>query len=455
LEACPPLTKGRILVVDADPSVRLGIQRVLAADGYDVTEADRRDGALALIQESRPDAVILDGELPGGSVVEMVARVKETDPETACLVLASHENLDSAALAIQQGAEQFLTKPVQLATLLFVLDRVLENRRNRRRRLSERARQARGSIDPFRSENAAVRSLAEKARQVLDAGSPILILGETGTGKGVLASWLHRNGPRAEEPFVDLNCAGLSREFLETELFGHEKGAFTGAAAAKMGLLEVAHRGTLFLDEIGDVDMTVQPKLLKVLEEQRFRRLGDVRDRYVDIRLIAATNQDLSSLVEEKKFRGDLYFRISTFLLRIPPLRERIEDIPSIAEQFLNDIAAELPRAPIHLSPAAIRKLQSHAWPGNIRELRNTVERAALSPGKTEIGPEDLGFDFSSSRPLETPVDLTLEEAEKRLIRRALEVERGRVEPAAERLGISRSSLYQKIQKYGITVSRI
>ena len=197
------------------------------------------------------------------------------------------------------------------------------------------------------------------------------------------------------------------------------------------------------------------PDLHKVLEEQRFRRLGDVRDRHVDIRLIAATNQDLPSLVEAKKFRGDLYFRVSTFLLRIPPLRERSEDIPALAEQFLNEISAELPRPSIRLSPAAIEKLQSHAWPGNIRELRNTLERAALSPGKSELGPEDFGFDFSSPPALEASVDLTLEEAEKRLIRRALEIERGRVDRAAERLGISRSSLYQKIQRYGITISRI
>ena len=449
------MTRGRILVVDADSGVRLGIQRILMADGYDVTQADHGDSALALVQGSRPDAVIMDGGLPDRNVVEMVARVKEIDPEIACIVLASNESLDSAALAVQQGAEQFLTKPVQLATLVLVLDRVLENQRNRRRRLSDRTRQARGSVDPFRSENAAICALAEQAHRVLEASSPVLILGETGTGKGVLASWLHRNGPRAEEPFVDLNCAGLSREFLESELFGHEKGAFTGAVADKMGLLEVAHRGTLFLDEIGDVDLTVQPKLLKVLEEQRFRRLGDVRDRHVDIRLIAATNQDLPSLVEAKKFRGDLYFRVSTFLLRIPPLRERSEDIPALAEQFLNEISAELPRPSIRLSPAAIEKLQSHAWPGNIRELRNTLERAALSPGKSELGPEDFGFDFSSPPALEASVDLTLEEAEKRLIRRALEIERGRVDRAAERLGISRSSLYQKIQRYGITISRI
>jgi DNA-binding NtrC family response regulator len=249
-----------------------------------------------------------------------------------------------------------------------------------------------------------------------------------------------------------LNCAGLSPEFLESELFGHEKGAFTGAVAAKLGLLEVAHRGTLFLDEIGDVPLPVQPKLLKVLEDKKFRRLGDVRERQVDVRLVAASHQDLLRLVERKVFRADLYFRIQTVLLEIPPLRDRREDILSLAEVLLARISIDLDRESIRLSSAAARKLEARSWPGNIRELRNALERAALLSRGGELGAEDLGLDAAPAGA--EPAERTLVESEKEMIRKALAAERGRVARAANALGISRSSLYEKIQKYGIDVSR-
>jgi DNA-binding NtrC family response regulator len=361
-----------------------------------------------------------------------------------------------AVQALQEGADQFLLKPIDRLALLLVLQRALENRRNRRRRLRDESLKTRGPLDPFLGSSSAIRALAEQARRVLQGDRPVLIRGETGTGKGVLAGWLHDHGPRREEGFVDLNCAGLSRDLLETELFGHEKGAFTGAVAAKTGLLEVADRGTLFLDEIGDVDLSVQPKLLKVLEEGRFRRLGEVRDRQADIWLIAATHQDLPALVEQKKFRSDLYFRISTIPLQLPPLRDRVEDIPVLAKHFLERIAGELGRQEAGLSPAAMRRLQAHSWPGNIRELRNVLERATLLADKTGLDPGDLGFDFAGqSYPTDELAGLTLEQAERRLIERALQEEKGHVARAAERLGISRSSLYQRIQKHRLPVSRI
>jgi DNA-binding NtrC family response regulator len=388
--------------------------------------------------------------------LDILSAVKTVDPGMPCIVLADYASLDVAVEALQIGAEQFLTKPVNRPALLLVLQRALENERNRRRRLRDESVDAREPSDPFLGESPAIRALAEQARRILTSDRPVLIRGETGTGKGVLSAWLHRNGPRAEESFLDLNCAGLSREFLETELFGHEKGAFTGAVAAKVGLLEVADRGTLFLDEIGDVDPAVQPKLLKVLEEGKFRRLGDVRDRKVDVWLIAATHQDLARAVEEKKFRNDLYFRISTIPLAIPPLRERIEDVPVLAEHFLKRIASDLGRPPAALSAGAVARLKAHTWPGNIRELRNVLERATLLCPGSLLGTADLGFDFEVRAVLpEESEGLTLLEAERRLITRALEQERGQVARAAERLGISRSSLYQRIQKHRIPVSRI
>ncbi|MBA2524947.1 MAG: sigma-54-dependent Fis family transcriptional regulator, partial [Pyrinomonadaceae bacterium] len=337
-----------------------------------------------------------------------------------------------------------------------ILKRLLENQRNRHKQLASRSHQVRHAIDPFIGVSSAIRALAEQARKVLATESPVLILGETGTGKGVLARWLHDNSPRAEEAFVDLNCAGLSRELLETELFGHEKGAFTSATASKQGLFEVAHRGTIFLDEIGDVDLQIQPKLLKVLEDKRFRRVGDVRDRQVDVRLIAATHQDIGQLVRDKTFRDDLYFRVSTIPLAFPSLRERIEDIPIMAHYLLDKLATDLGRGEIQLEPDSIKALQAYSWPGNVRELRNVIERAVLLSERKNIRLQDLHFDGHTSRRASyLDSTLTLNELEKQHIERVLHEEQGRVEKAASRLGIPRSSLYQKIKKYHLNSSRV
>jgi transcriptional regulator with PAS, ATPase and Fis domain len=250
---------------------------------------------------------------------------------------------------------------------------------------------------------------------------------------------------------VDLNCAGLSRDLLESELFGHERGAFTGAVASKPGLLEIGHRGTVFLDEIGDTDLPVQAKLLKVLEERRFRRLGDVRDRRVDIRLVAATHRDLRALVREDRFRSDLYFRISTVLLVVPPLRERREDVPVLARQMLDRLSVDLRRGRVDLAPDAVGALQVHAWPGNVRELRNVLERAILLSDKAVLGARDLRFDGPLAAPgLSSDGGLTLREVERRHIERVLRDEGGHVGRAARRLGIARSSLYERMKAEGI-----
>jgi transcriptional regulator with PAS, ATPase and Fis domain len=305
-------------------------------------------------------------------------------------------------------------------------------------------------VDPFLGESAAMRQLADDARRFLTSDSPVLIRGETGSGKGVLASWLHQNGPRSEEAFVDLNCATLSKDLLESELFGYEKGAFTGAVAAKQGLLDVAHRGTLFLDEIGDVDAAVQPKLLKVLEEKRYRRLGDVRDRQVDVRLIAATHQDLGRLVREGRFRSDLYYRVSTIPLVVPPLRERPEDLPLIAQRLLDDLGGDLARGAVTLSAEALAALRTYSWPGNVRELRNVLERAVLLSEDRVLSRRDLRFEPGAAEDAVSELGLTLDELERRHIERVLQAEQGRVEAAARRLGIPRSSLYQKIKRMGL-----
>lgn len=450
------MSRNKVLVVDDESGVRFGIRDFLEQHGYEIDEAESCQDAQHIFRTSRPDIVIADYMLPDGTALDLLPRLKEIDSGTPLLVLTAHGSIDLAVRAIKEGAEQFLTKPLELPTLLVILQRLLQKQRNHHKQLASKSRQVRQAIDPFIGTSAAIRALREQSKKILSTESPVLVLGETGTGKGVLARWLHDNSPRAEEAFVDLNCAGLSRELLETELFGHEKGAFTSAIASKQGLFEVAHRGTIFLDEVGDVDLQIQPKLLKVLEEKRFRRVGDVRDRQVDVRLIAATHQDMGQLVRERRFRDDLYFRISTIPLPFPALRERVEDIPTMAQYLLEKVSADLGRGELHLDENSMQALKAYSWPGNIRELRNVIERAVLLSDQKTITINDLHFDghtqvgspFLDSR-------LTLLELEKQHIERVLQEERGRVEKAAKRLGIPRSSLYQKIKKHQINMSKV
>ena len=450
------MSRNKVLVVDDESAVRFGIRDFLEQHGYEIEEAESCKDAQHIFRTSRPDIVIADYMMPDGTALDLLPRLKEIDSGIPLLVLTAHGSIDLAVRAIKEGAEQFLTKPLELPTLLIILQRLLQKQRNHHKQLASKSRQVRQATDPFIGTSAAIRALREQAHRILSTESPVLILGETGSGKGVLARWLHDNSPRAEEAFVDLNCAGLSRELLETELFGHEKGAFTSATASKQGLFEVAHRGTIFLDEVGDVDLQIQPKLLKVLEEKRFRRVGDVRDRQVDVRLIAATHQDMGQLVRDRRFRDDLYFRISTIPLPFPALRERIEDIPTMAQYLLDKVSADLGRGELLLDENCIQALKAYSWPGNIRELRNVIERAVLLSDQKTITINDLHYDGHTQ--VGSPIHdsrLTLLELEKQHIERVLQEERGRVEKAAKRLGIPRSSLYQKIKKHQIATSKV
>ena len=441
-----------ILIVDDEPAVRFGIRDYLEHRGYLVREAESCREAQEALAGGEIDAALVDYALPDGNAMDLLSG--EAGLRPPIIILTAHGSIELAVQAIKEGAEQFLTKPVALPALAVMLERALENRRSRKRELFQRSRRSRSALDPFLGTSPGIRRLAREAQRVCRSERPILIRGETGTGKGVLARWLHDNSPRAEEPFVDINCAGLSREFLETELFGHRKGAFTGAVEAKLGLFEVADRGTLFLDELGDMDLQVQAKLLKVIEEKRFRRLGDVSERSIDVRLVAATHQDLGSLITEKRFRGDLYFRISTLPLTVPPLRDRREDIPALAARLLADLANEVGRRRATLSADALQALQDYDWPGNIRELSNVLERAVLLAAGETLLIDDLRFE--GTRPpgdLDDSACLTLEELELRHVVRVLKEEGGHVGRAAARLGVPRSTLYQKIKRYGITAT--
>ncbi|MCP3164262.1 sigma-54-dependent transcriptional regulator [Myxococcus qinghaiensis] len=446
------MTRTRILLVDDEPGVRLGMRGYLTAHGFDVDEAQSLAEAQEVFRTHRPDVAVVDYRLTDGTALELLPRLKEIDAAVPLVVLTGHGSIELAVQAVKEGAEQFLTKPVELAVLKVVLERLVAQRRERQRLRADLSRNARATVDPFLGTSAAIQGLRAEAERMQHSDSPVLVTGETGSGKSVLARWLHEGGPRADAPFVDLNCAALSKDLLDSELFGHEKGAFTGAVAAKQGLLEVADRGTLFLDEIGDMDLAVQPKLLKVLEEKRFRRLGDVRDRRVDVRLIAATHQDLNVATREKRFRSDLYFRVSTLILHVPALRERPEDILVLARHFLAEMAGARGRGGVGLQPDAEAALTRYPWPGNIRELRNVLERAVLLSGGGPLSRGDLRFEASTDE-ARVEDDLTLEELERRHIERVLRRENGHVERAALRLGIPRSSLYERLKRLGINRS--
>jgi DNA-binding NtrC family response regulator len=443
------LSKNRILIIDTDPVIRSGICNFLLAHGHLVAEASTARDAQHQVQAFRPDAAILDFSLPHGDARELLQRLRSMDSGVPVIALVGQGSTEAAVRAMQDGAEQFLIKPVELSLLHAVLQRVLGGRRARPQPLATISTIKHESIDPFLGTSPAIRRIKELAGRVACSESPILLQGETGSGKGVLANWIHRNGPRADEPFLDLNCAGLSRELLESELFGHEKGAFTSALNAKQGLLEVANRGTVFLDEIGDIDLQIQPKLLKVLENRMFRRLGDVRDRAVDIRLISATHRELLELVRQQKFRSDLYFRVNIVPLRVPPLRERVEDIPLLAQYFLTRLAHDVGRSQMTLEKSAMDALQEYSWPGNIRELRNVLERAVLLTERNHLTVHQLQLQ-SCSLAAQTPVSSngTLKQMERAYIHFVLQEEGGSVDRAARRLGIARSSLYNKLKRF-------
>ncbi len=442
------MSKPRVLLVDDEDGIRFAIRDFLEATGYEVSEATSCRTAREALLQASPDAVVLDYRLSDGTSLDLIPHIKRPGDDIGLIVLTGHGSIDLAVEAMKAGADHFMTKPVELSALHLMLDRLLAHRRTRRREEAARSRSA-APRDPFIGSSAAIRRLRDEARRLAASDTPVLLQGETGSGKGVLATWIHENSRRSSEAFVDLNCAGLAREFLESELFGHERGAFTGAVATKQGLLELADGGSLFLDEIGDMDGGVQAKLLKVVEEKHFRRLGDVRDRLVDMRLICATHHDLGQLVAAQRFRSDLYYRISAFRLMVPPLRERREDIADLATLFIRTLSRDLARPEARLTPAAMEALLRYSWPGNIRELRNVIERALLLADAFDITPEVLRFDDHQVATTDV-LSMSLDQIEKAHILRIFEAEGGHVERAAARLGIARSSLYQKLRDYGL-----
>jgi DNA-binding NtrC family response regulator len=441
------MVKSRLLIIDDEPGSRLGVRSYLEAVGYDIDEADTLASALAQLRTQAPDVALADYALPDGTALDLLAQMKLEGIDVPVVVLTGYGSIELAVTAVKEGAEQFLTKPVELASLAHVIDRVIEHQQNSRRVVAAHSRQTSGEDALFSGRSPALRALARDAQTAAACDAPILIEGETGTGKGMLARWIHGASARARESFVDLNCAGLPRELLESELFGHEKGAFTGAVGLKPGLVEAAHRGTMFLDEIGDTDLAVQPKLLKIVEEKRFRRLGGVGERRVDVRFVAASNKSLATLVDQDAFREDLFYRLNTIVMRLPPLRHRKEDIPTLTEQLLQRLSREIGRPVPRVEQDALDALAVHTWPGNIRELRNVLERAMLAATSPVLRAVDLRLSTASRRSSPPAAAVkTLKEVEWLHIQRVLEEENGSVSRASKRLGIPRSSLYQKLK---------
>jgi len=445
----------RVLLVEDDDLLATALARFLRHCGHVVEVASDLQRAKDSFAAGPPDVAIVDYELPDGTAFNLLQHCRAADSSTAFIVLTGHGTIELAVDAIKLGAEQFLTKPINLKSLEVIVDRALDGGRHRRQAHADQRVRERGQPNPFLGRSGAIRRLEELAHSVVGADVPLLILGETGTGKGVLARWLHDHSQRAAESFVDLNCAGLSRELAESELFGHRRGSFTGASADKPGLMELAHHGTLFLDELGDLELRVQPKLLKALEDRAIRRVGDVQTRPADVRLIAATHRDLLEMAQNGAFRQDLLFRVNTVTFELPPLRERREDIPVFAQAVIERSCLEAGRTPPELTTEATELLMSYAWPGNTRELRNVLERAMLLHRGGSLGAELLDFIPRSSRGVGVARISTLAELERQHVLDVLARFSGRVDDAAEALDVPRSSLYAKLKRWGVKPSRI
>ena len=444
--------RNRILIVDDDEQVSAGLEALLS-DDWEVRTAANGRAAVVAFGEFSPDVVLLDVQLPDTTGVDLLHQFKMYAESTAVIMMSGGGTLDPVIESMKLGAETFLQKPFDIEMLTAVLEQVQRMLVSRRELIALRRNEA---VHPERlpGVSPAIMQLNEILANVARVPSPVLIEGESGTGKGVMARLIHNRSARARAPFVDLNCAGLSKELLESELFGHERGAFTNAMNTKPGLFEIAGDGTLFLDEMGEMELTVQARLLKALEEKRFRRVGGLRDLRADFRLIAATNRDLQAEVAAGRFRNDLYYRLNVVRLRMPPLRERPEDLPILTQEILRPLSKELGRPVPKVSAHAMKKLESYGWPGNVRELRNVLERAMLMLRGPEIRNEDLILDSAASVPMSgtalTPVaewDIRpLEEVISTYVTAAVTATGGNVRKAARQLKISPSTLYARMK---------
>lgn len=443
----------KILIVDDEQVLVQGMELQLSEAGHECFSAHTLAQSNEILQELDPELGIIDIRLPDGSGMDLIRSIRAEDRRFPIVVVTAFGSIPNAVSAMREGANDYIVKPVDLDQLNFIVERNLETQRlrgrvelyERLRRDDERDWRIIGESEEFLRVMELARSVAAPPGVVSASNMPtVLITGETGTGKDLLARNIHAIGPLAAQPFVDVDCAALPRELMESELFGHERGAFTDAKSSKRGLLEIASEGTIFLNEIGELPAELQTKLLSVMEGKSFRRVGGTRDIGMNVRVIAATNSDLQERVAAKTFRSDLFYRLNVFHINLPPLRERSEDILPLAEYFVGRLCGKYHKPPAVLSKEAQNLLTEYPWPGNVRELQHVIERAALLHKSSHIGIEHLGI-----TPTHVPVSIletTLPDVERRLVQEAMEHAEGNVSEAARILGISRNSLRRRLE---------
>jgi DNA-binding NtrC family response regulator len=461
-----------ILIVDDEEHIRRIMSIMLGKKNYACSLAASAEEALRMVSGQSFDAVFTDLKMPGLDGLALLARLKAMDPDLVVIVVTAFASMETAIAAMKAGAYDYIAKPFNEEEMVLVLEKALERNRllseNRRlkKQMAERLDKA-----SFLGESPAMQRVFDVIKRVADTKATVLITGESGTGKELAARSIHQNGPRKERAFVAVNCGAIPANLVESEFFGHAKGAFTGAEKAKEGLIAEADGGTLFLDEVSELPLEMQVKFLRVLQEEEVRRVGENASRKVDLRVVAATNRNLEREVQEGRFREDLFYRLNVIRLAMPPLRERREDIPMLARHFLDEAVAKHQLGKKRLTPAALRELGLHPLPGNVRALRNIIEQAAIMGDSEEIGPKDLIFGDEGENPPEgdpvgsgelllrlpqawTDLKLSLrtvtEATEKEIIRRALSAAKGNRTKAAGILGLSRRALITKIQLYGL-----
>jgi DNA-binding NtrC family response regulator len=451
----------QILIVEDKDSLRTMLRHALERPGHTVLEARDQPEAVRLMQQTQPSLVLSDLRLPEGDGFGVLRASKEIDPDVPVIVMTAYGSIEDAVAAMKEGALDFLAKPVDPDHLMLLVSRALEQRRLVTENLLMKEELAiRRGAPLLVGEDPALRKLVAALQRAAATDTTVLIEGESGTGKELFARSLHALSQRAESPFVAINCAAIPENLLETELFGYEKGAFTGAVGRKLGKFEMAHRGTLFLDEIGEMPLALQAKILRALEERRFERVGGTAPVQIDVRLVAATNRGLRAAIAARRFREDLYFRLSVFPITVPPLRERPGDVPLLARYFVERFCRDLKKRPLALSPAAIEHLQAYRWPGNVRELQNCIERAVILAESEAIQPRHLNLSFAAPEPEPPPspwahVDLTgsLADATRRVVS---EVERVKIENALKEADNNKARASELLQiSYKMLIAKL
>ena len=447
----------RILVVEDEDKLRRVVELQLKTSGFEVDQAGTAEDALKLAD--RADLILTDLRLPGLSGLELLAQIRRQNSRTPVIVMTAFGTVENAVDAMKAGAVDFLPKPFSLDHLMAVVDKALEVRalRDENEKLREELGQ-RYEFDNLVGRSPAMREIFNTVQRVAATRATVLLAGESGVGKDMIARAIHQHSPRADRPFVKINCTAIPENLMESELFGYEKGAFTGANISKPGKFEQADTGTVFLDEIGDVPPSIQVKLLRVLQEREFERLGSNKTKHIDVRVLAATNVDLRAALEEGTFREDLYYRLNVLPMNIPPLRERREDIPFLAEHFVKKFAKDVGGRIESISEAAIQKLLQYHWPGNVRELENVIERSMVLGQGPSLEPEDIRLDSAPRRSQPTavggaqflPEGMTLDEFEQSIIREALNRANGNKSQAARMLGLTRNALRYRLSQMGI-----